>query len=193
MRYIAPALAGFAPGLKSGPSRAIGSAPRRGRATGLRRPRFRPTDARDRAGRASSAPRSRRDVRSAIRRRRARSPASTRRTRAAAAIAASAPPRTRIDSMPPNPPFICRRATSWPGMMREPGIEHGRDGRVIGEAVRPAPSRSPPRRARAHRAFSCPGSEGTPRTDAGSFRASGESCAPAGKAPRRARSRALPR
>ena len=31
------------------------------------------------------------------------------------AIAAASPPRTRIDSMPPNPPRIWRLASSWPG------------------------------------------------------------------------------
>src|ERR1700733_13383720 len=36
-------------------------------------------------------------------------------TRAAVAIAAASPPRTRIESMPPNPPRICRFARSCPG------------------------------------------------------------------------------
>ena len=42
-------------------------------------------------------------------------------TRAAAAIAAAAPPRTRMLSMPPKPPIICRVATACPGWPGRPG------------------------------------------------------------------------
>ena len=54
-------------------------------------------------------------------------------TRAAVAIAASAPPWTRIDSMPPNPPALSARDIVA-GMMRQAGIKDGGDGGVIGEA-----------------------------------------------------------
>ena len=71
-----------------------------------------------RAGRARPL-RSRRGARSGSRRRRATSPASTARPAAAVAIAAASPPRTRIDSMPPKPPAICRAAMSWPGWVSQ--------------------------------------------------------------------------
>ena len=40
---------------------------------------------------------------------------------AATATAAASPPRARMDSMPPKPPFIWRRAISWPGLDGSPG------------------------------------------------------------------------
>ena len=43
------------------------------------------------------------------------------RMRAAAAMAAASPPRSRIDSIPPNPPCICRAAMAWPGWDGSPG------------------------------------------------------------------------
>ena len=43
------------------------------------------------------------------------------RTAASTSRAAPAPPATRMDSMPPNPPFICRAAISWPGWSGSPG------------------------------------------------------------------------
>ena len=82
--------------------------------------RARPKAAAGRRDTACPRPRSRRDARSGSRRRRARSRAS-RFDPAATAIAARSPPLTRIESMPPKPPLICRSATSWPGWVFRPG------------------------------------------------------------------------
>ena len=37
--------------------------------------------------------------------------------------------------MEPKPPSICRAATSWPGMLRQAGIEHAGDVRMRGQAL----------------------------------------------------------
>ena len=61
-------------------------------------------------------------------------------TREAARTAASRPPRTRKESIPPKPD-ICRFAIAWPGCDSRPGIVDRLDGRMLLEEARDARAR----------------------------------------------------
>ena len=83
-----------------------------------------------------------RDARQGFPRRLARLRASKLRGPPAVAIAAASPPFTRIESIPPNPPCICRSATSCPGKSGKPGIKHFRHRRMLLETRGEARGRS---------------------------------------------------
>ena len=147
----------------------------------------RPTAAAGRAAPACRRPRRWRGARSGSRRRRARSRASTAGCAPPRAIAAASPPATRIDSMPPKPPCICRAATAWPWLDGSPGIEHLGDERMPVEVLgdRAAPRRSPP--ARAGTACACRAAAATPRTSRACRRLRRAPCARAASASSSAR------